>query len=47
MSCCNHECRQGRDCPNRASKAPLSKLLAVVAVMLATVIYMAIIVNVG
>lgn len=40
MSCCNHNCRQGRDCPNRPSgwNWPALLMLGAVALFWAVVI---------
>lgn len=31
--CCNHDCHQGRDCPNRRSRGDIAPVLAIVLVM--------------
>ena len=39
MSCCNHDCNQGRECPKRAKhEAPPMVMYAIVSVILAAVI---------
>lgn len=39
MSCCNHNCNQGRECPNRKTyEVPSVAVYAIVSVLLAAVI---------
>lgn len=38
MSCCNHDCRQGRDCPKRKTETPPAIMYVVVCVLLTAVI---------
>ena len=39
MSCCNHDCNQGRNCPNRkVYEAPPAVMYVIVSVLLTAVI---------
>jgi len=42
MKCCNQDCRQGRDCPNKpVGDVPLYRVLAVASVVIAATMFIA------
>lgn len=39
MNCCNHDCNQGRTCPNRKQyNVPTAAMYVVISILLATII---------